>query len=161
MHELKIYSGVMCNDTEEWWKIWRRTDLSFQNCHKNLRILTQALYSLKNLHFNGLLLTKVYMFQYRGAILHDTGEWCKIWRNTDLWFGKWHEEFVKFLAEYLKVSKIGTLLGSFFPKKKIYELKIYRGVFCHDNEKWGKIWRGIDWPVQNWHWDFDEFWPGH
>ena len=29
--------------------------------------------------------------------------------------------------------KIGSLMGSFYPKWKMYELKIYRGVFCHDN----------------------------
>ena len=28
-----------------------------------------------------------------------------------------------------------TLLGSFCPKQKMYELKIYRGVLCHDNEE--------------------------
>ena len=32
-------------------------------------------------------------------------------------------------------QKIGNLMGSFYPKQKIYELKIYRGVFCHDNEE--------------------------
>ena len=32
--------------------------------------------------------------------------------------------------------KIGTLMGSFYPKQKMYELKIQRGVFlCHDNEE--------------------------
>ena len=31
--------------------------------------------------------------------------------------------------------KIVTLMGSFYPKSKMYELKIYRGVLCHDNEK--------------------------
>ena len=31
--------------------------------------------------------------------------------------------------------KIGTLMRSFYPKKKMYELKIYRGVMCHDNEE--------------------------
>ena len=31
--------------------------------------------------------------------------------------------------------KIGTLMGSFYPKQKMYELKIYRGVLCHDNEE--------------------------
>ena len=31
--------------------------------------------------------------------------------------------------------KIGTLMGSFYPKQKMYELKIYRGVMCHDNEE--------------------------
>ena len=43
----------------------------------------------------------------------------------------------------------------------MYELKIYRGVLCHDNEEWCKIWRGIDLSVQNWHEEFDEFWPEH
>ena len=43
----------------------------------------------------------------------------------------------------------------------MYELKIYRGVMCHDNEEWSKIWRGIDLSVQNWHEGFDEFWPEH
>ena len=30
--------------------------------------------------------------------------------------------------------KIGTFIGSFYPKQKIYELKIYRGFMCHHNE---------------------------
>ena len=34
IHELKIYRGVMCNDTEEWWKIWSAIDLPFQNWNK-------------------------------------------------------------------------------------------------------------------------------
>ena len=31
--------------------------------------------------------------------------------------------------------KIGTFIGSFYPKWKIYELKIYKGVMCHDNKE--------------------------
>ena len=31
--------------------------------------------------------------------------------------------------------KIGTLIGSFYPKYKIYELKIYGDNLCHDNEE--------------------------
>ena len=30
---------------------------------------------------------------------------------------------------------IGTLMGSFYPKKKMYELKIYRGVLCTNFEE--------------------------
>ena len=30
---------------------------------------------------------------------------------------------------------------------------------CHDIEEWCKIWKGIDLSVQNWHEEFDEFWP--
>ena len=43
----------------------------------------------------------------------------------------------------------------------MYELKIYRGAICHDNEEWYKIWRGLDLSVQNWNEEFDEFWPEH
>ena len=70
----------MCNDTEEWWKISRGIDLAFQNWDGIWRILTWALGSLKNVHFNGLVLTKIYNVwpkKYRGVIFHDTKEWCQ------------------------------------------------------------------------------------
>ena len=57
----------------------------------------------------------------------------------------------------LESLKIGTLMGSFYPKWKIYELRIYRKVMCHDNEECFKIWTGIDLSFQNWHEEFDEF----
>ena len=44
----------------------------------------------------------------------------------------------------LESLKTGISMGSFNPKLKKYELKIHRGVICHDNEEWCKIWRGID-----------------
>ena len=55
--------------------------------------------------------------KYIGVTLHDTEERCKIWRKTDLWFGKWHEEYGKLSPEHLKVLKLGLwwdpLIGSF------------------------------------------------
>ena len=30
---------------------------------------------------------------------------------------------------------------------------------CFDNEEWCKIWKGIELPVQNWHEEFNKFWP--
>ena len=61
----------------------------------------------------------------------------------------------------LQRFKIGILMGSFNPKLKKYELKIHRGVICHDNEEWRKIWRGIDLSFQSWHEEFDKFWSEH
>ena len=46
-------------------------------------------------------------------------------------------------------------MGSFYPKDNMYELKVYRGITCHDNEEWSKIQRGIDLSVQNWHKESD------
>ena len=31
--------------------------------------------------------------------------------------------------------KIWTFIGSFYPKQKMYELKIYMRFMCHDNEE--------------------------
>ena len=45
--------------------------------------------------------------------------------------------------------KIGTFTGSSYPKQKMYELKIYREVMCHQNKEWYKIWRGYDFSIQN------------
>ena len=42
-------------------------------------------------------------------------------------------------------------------KVEMYELKIYRGVMCYDNEEWYNMWKGTDLSVQNWHEEFDEF----
>ena len=43
----------------------------------------------------------------------------------------------------------------------MYQLKIYRGVLCHENEEWSKIWTGIELSIQNWHEEFDVFWSEH
>ena len=87
---------------------------------------------MKNLHFNWLLLTKLYNFwarkKYRGVICHDIRMWCKIWRKTTLWFGKWHEEFGKFSPEHTKVSKLRLSLGSFIQSIKFMSLNNSYGV---------------------------------
>ena len=55
-------------------------------------------------------------FKSTEVIFHDTEKWCKIWRKTDLWFGKWHEEYGQLSLQHLKNLKIGTLMGSFYLK---------------------------------------------
>ena len=70
----------------------------------------------------------------------------------DLSFQNWHEKFDKFWPEHSKVSKIFTLIGSFWAKYILFELKKYRGVIFHDMEEWYKIWRKTDllllfWPT--------------
>ena len=122
-----------------------------------LSMLTQTLESLQNEDFDLFLLHKEYNFclkKYRGLILHDTEEWCKIWRKLTCSLENDKRNLVIF-TRALKSLKIGTLMGFFYPKWKMYELKIYRGVMCHDifelkigtgvifhdTEEWCKIWR--------------------
>ena len=56
------------------------------------------------------------------------------------------------LTRALESVKIGTLMGSFCRKYKMYEPKSYRGYAW----QWG-----IDLSFQNWHKEFDKFWLEH
>ena len=61
--------------------------------------------------------------KYRGVIIHDTEEWCKVWRKIDLSFEKWHEEFGKFSPVHLKMSKLGLWWCPFVQNRKCMSLK--------------------------------------
>ena len=41
MFELKTYSGVMFDSTEDWWKMWRKTDLYCQKLHEEFGKFSQ------------------------------------------------------------------------------------------------------------------------
>ena len=61
--------------------------------------------------------------KYRGVMFHGTEEWCKIWKKTDLWFGKWHKEFGNFLPDDSKISKLGLWWVPFIQSRKYMSLK--------------------------------------
>ena len=67
---------------------------------------------------------KLELKKYRGAKLHGTEEWCKIWRKTDLWFRECHAEFCKFLPEHLRILKLGLWLDPFIQSRKSMRLKV-------------------------------------
>ena len=88
--------------------------------------MTRVLKSLQNLHFYLLLLCKVFNVwpkKYRGVIFHDTERWSKIWSKTDLFFGKWHEEFGRLSPKHLKVSKLGLWWDPLIRNRKFMSLK--------------------------------------
>ena len=61
MYKLKICRGVMSHDNEEWCKIWRGIDLSFQHYHEEFDEFWPELLKVSKIGtFNGLLLNKVY-----------------------------------------------------------------------------------------------------
>ena len=128
------------------------------------QILTWTLERLKDLHFNGLLATKVYNVRAKKvqrsylswhwrAMQNLKKNWLVVWKMTwRIW---------QIFTRALWSVKIRTLMGSCCLKWKMYQLKISRGVMCHGNEEWYKNWRGIDLSFQNWHEEFDEFWLEH
>ena len=122
--QLEKYRGVMSHDPEEWCKIWRKTDFLFQKWHEFGKFWREHSKVSRICTLIGSYCVKYLMFdlkKYRWVIFHDTEECCKIWRKTELWFEKWHKKFGNFSPEHSKVTalksvKIGTLMGSFFPK---------------------------------------------
>ena len=125
--------------------------------------MTPALKNLNILHFNRLLLTKVNNVRAEKGI----GELCLMELNIyatyeqklNCTFKNDFSNLANFHQSMFRSLKIGTLIGSFYRKWKMYELKLYRRVSCHDNEEW--CWRGIHWSFQNWYEEFVKFWPKH
>ena len=136
---LKIYKilakkdrGVISHDPEYWCKIWRKTDLLFQKWQEFGEFWPEHSKVSKICTFIGSYCAKYLMFNlknYRGVIFCDTEEWCKIWRKTNLWFGKLHEAFDKFSPEHLKMSKLGLWWDPFFQSRKCMSLT-FTEEFC-------------------------------
>ena len=64
------------------------------------------------------------------VVCHDDEEWYKIWSGTDVSIQTWHEEFDEVWPGHLKISKICTLMGCFWPKYIMFELKkVHRNCF--------------------------------
>ena len=95
----------------------------------------------------GLLLRKVYIvwakkvqrsyLSWQRRVMQNLKKnWLVAWKMT------WGIRQI--FTRALESDKIGTLMGSFCPKKKMYRLKIYSGAMCHDNEEWYKTCRGTD-----------------
>ena len=81
----------MSYDTKEWCKIWRKAYFCFKNDKNLVNFELGTLISLFCANYTTFDLKK-----YREVIFHDIEELKKIWRKTDLWFGKSLEEFGKF-----------------------------------------------------------------
>ena len=117
----------MSHDPEDWCKIWRKADLLFQKWQEFGEIWPEHSQVFKTCTFICSYCAKYLMFdlkKYRGVIFHDTEEWCKIWSITDLWFGKWHEEFDKISPGHSKMSKLGLWWDPFVQSRKCMSLKL-------------------------------------
>ena len=89
--QVKKYRGVVSHHTEHWCKSSRKTDFLFQNWQEFGEFWSEhskisTIYTfIGPLHKKHVILD---LKKYRDVIFHETRERCKIWRKTDLWFGK-------------------------------------------------------------------------
>ena len=125
-----------CQDNEEWRKIWRGIDLSFQSWHEEFdKFWSEHLKGSKIFILMCSFWAKYILFELkkcRGVIFHEIEKGYKIWRGIDLSFQNWHKEFDKFSPEHSKVSKSFTLMASFWAKYILFVPKKYRGVIFHE-----------------------------
>ena len=90
----------------------------------------------------------------RGLMSGDIEEWWKIW--IDLSLENW-----RILTWVFKILKNCTLIGCFWSKYIIFELKQYRGVMFDDTENSCKSWRKTDLCFQKWYQEFGRFSPDY
>ena len=127
MFEPTNYRGVTLDCTQDWYKVWRKTGLCFQKLTWGIwQIFTWALKSLQIGTLMASFCLKLKMHElkiYRGVLCDYNEEWCKIWRGIDLSVQNRHEEFDEFWPNHSKISKTCTLMGCFWPKYIMLELK--------------------------------------
>ena len=133
MFQLKKYKGVMYDGTQDWYKVWRKTDLCFQKLTWGIwQIFTRALESLQigTLKTSFCLKLKMHKHKiYRGVMCHDNEEWRKNWRGIDLPVQNWQfEKFNEFWLKHFKISKICILRAAFDQNIKCLSYEKYRGV---------------------------------
>ena len=116
----------------------------------SLKICTSMCYFFRNyIMFNSKKVERSYM------------ELCVITLKND---AKLEEELIctlkndlRNLAIFDTTLKICTLMGFFWPKYIMFELKKYRGVMRHYTEDRCKLWKKNDLWFHKWHEEFGEF----
>ena len=156
----------MSHDTEKWCKIWRKTDLFFQQWQNFGEFWHEHSKVSKICTFIGFFCAKYITFdlkKYRGVMLHhsEVEEWCKICRKTDLWFGESQEEFRKVSPEYSKVWKLGLWWDTFIQSRRCMNLKFTQELCTVTVTNDAKFLREIGLLLQIWHERFDKFWLEH
>ena len=117
--------------------------MPFQNSHKKFhKFWPEHLKVSKILNIIFSFWAKNLFFELkkcRWIIFHEAEEGYKSSRGMNLSFQNWHNEIDKFWPEHSKDAKIFTLIGSFWAKYLLLELKKYRGIIFHDTEEDTKV----------------------
>ena len=87
--------------------------------------------------------------KYRGVMCHNTEEWCKLWRGTDLCFEKWNDKFGEFWPNTRKPQNFhvnGLLLI------KVYNIwvKTVQRSYAYYTEDRCKLWTENDLWLHKW-----------
>ena len=134
MFELRKYRVLMLNFTQDWYKVWRKTE-SFQKWHEENfgKFSSEHVRKFKNWDFDGILLPKfecVRAQNLQGSFVSWQWKMMQNLRNS-LFSSNWHEEFDKFWPRALKNLKNLYFNGLLLTKVyNVWARKKYRGAIC-------------------------------
>ena len=116
----------MSHDPEDWWIIWRKTDLLFQEWQKFGYFWHEYSKVSQICALIGFYCAKYLMFdrkKYRGFIFHDNEEWCKNLKKN--WLAVWKITWRvwQIVTRALESAKIGILWHPFVQGRKCMSLK--------------------------------------
>ena len=138
-------------------KFEEKLTLSSKNDMRNLVNTNVSSSKSENLHFNMLLLSKVYYVWAKKSV----EELCVITVKNNAKFEEKptcaFKNDVRNLSNFDATLKTCTLMGFFWPKYIMFELKKYRGVMHHYTEDRCKHWMKNDLWFHKWHEEFGEF----
>ena len=155
--DLKKYKRVIFHDPGEWFKIWRKTNLWFENWYGELGKFSPEHSKVSVLR----LWWGPYVQSRKCMSLKLTKElWQWQWRMMQNFKRNWL--FISNLTWEiwpLGLENIKNLLFNWllWLKYVMLKLKMYSGGMFDSNENWGKIWRKTDSCFQKWHEKFDKF----
>ena len=135
----------ICHDTEEWYKIYGKTDLQFQVWHEKFCECLSNHLKVQKFYFDGLFLSKAYEVW---AITLNSD--AKFEKTLTLWFQKWHEELGELSLKHSKseqlyidglfLSKVYNVSARKFHRN--YVLRHWR-VMQNLKENWLLAWKMI------------------
>ena len=156
----KTLTGVLFCDTEEPWKVWRKTESCFLNQstkapsppsspppNKKKKKIDQFLSSGRKVpKFHILLLDFVWKENclnqktFTRVLLGDTKELWKVWDKTKCWFPNQHPKNWSICFQLPKRVQISTFSGFFCLKGTLLEPKTLTQVLVSETEGLWKVW---------------------
>ena len=144
--------------------VWWHSRL-IQSLKKNWLVLPRTTWGIWQIFIrafesltNGTLMASIFLSWKCMSLIKFKRKVCVMAMKND---PKIEEEFDGFWPEHLKISKICTLMGCFWPKYIMFEFRKHKWVMFDGTEYWCKVWRKTDLQFWKWHGEFSKFLPEH
>ena len=135
----------MFHDTEEWCRVWRKSDSWFQKWHQKFGEFSPNHSKVRKFHFDGLFLSKVYeVWAKKIQKSYLLWHWIVMQNLNKAWPFGFKYCIINLLNFPWSTLKSCTMMGSFCQKHIMFPQEHFRGIISHDTEGWCRIQRKTD-----------------